>query len=191
MYLAFPQTSADRIGAVYFLAGLAIARSRLLSIHRCLQCANLRFNDQCPRHWRHCNRCPAVSLEPVAIKPSYRDIGSMRSALNTPQTTSAYTIGVAAPDEPWQQERSTHASRERPQAVIFSGAQTARGSTLARLKCLHKLVSLQAYRIVLLSDIPGWRSRRANSSLAAMTRLKFQGRTAGVSIASPRARHAR
>jgi peptide/nickel transport system substrate-binding protein len=29
----------------------------------------------------------------------------MMSALNT-QTMSAYTIGVAAPDEPWQQERS-------------------------------------------------------------------------------------
>src|SRR5215470_13002915 len=110
MCLAFPEAGADRIGAVYFLARLAIARSRLLSVHRCLQCANVRFDDQCPRHRRHCNRCPAVSLEPVAIKPSYRDIGGMRSALNTAETIIAYTIGAAVPDEPWQQAHSTHST---------------------------------------------------------------------------------
>ena len=68
--LAFPQAGANRIGSIYFLARLAIARSGLLSIHCCLQRANLRFDYQCPRHRRHRNRDRALSLEPIAVDPA-------------------------------------------------------------------------------------------------------------------------
>ena len=154
MCLAFPQAGADRIGAVYFLARLAIARSRLLSVHRCLQCANVRFDDQCPRHRRHCNRCPAVSLEPVAIKPSYRYIGGMRSALNTAQTMIPYTIGAAAPDEPWQQAQSTHRTDAAGCGCSRKAASAKVRPVITTSRATDHAGPLRASRRIAVSPVP-------------------------------------
>ena len=71
----FRKQALTGLGQFIFLLGWPLLGVGLLSIHCCLQRANLRFDDQCPRHRRHRNRDRALSLEPVAVDPSYRDIG--------------------------------------------------------------------------------------------------------------------
>ena len=66
--MAFPQAGANRLGSIYSPARLAIARSGLLPLRRCLQRADLRYDDQGRRDRRHRNRYRAISLEPGSIR---------------------------------------------------------------------------------------------------------------------------
>ena len=66
--VAFPQACANRLGSIYSPARLAIARSGLLPLRRCLQRADLRYDDQGRRDRRHRNRYRAISLEPGSIR---------------------------------------------------------------------------------------------------------------------------
>jgi amino acid transporter len=66
--MAFPQAGANRLGSIYSPTRLAIARSGLLPLRRCLQRADLRYDDQGRRDRRHRNRYRAISLEPGSIR---------------------------------------------------------------------------------------------------------------------------